>query len=312
MYLRKRRILIMKNVLLKRKILVAGLVVSLILSSVYVLGGCSCSDKKSDGSNSLTKAITESTLNIEDFPWSVDLSKINKKDVYAFSLTNNSKYELLGAEINYKTKPGLTPEQLSVFDDFVSKRADFFKDGQTAADVILRGFGETYIGKGASVSNIPVALGVGNYSWYDIPTKEQFDLMEPNELVIVVVGNDDVAYSAYYNYADKKWRIDSRTVKLNKWPDSELAKLIPEPKEYTYKTSNSDEDDVYADVYGVNEEYYNSYIEKLKEKGFTEDIKEKTYSDSDASWEAKDKNGNEIELKYYNEKHKLDIHLEKK
>ena len=301
----------MKNVLLKRKVISVGLVITLMLSFVFVLSGCKCSNGKSGDASSITQAITENSLNIDDFIWNVEQTKKSGKDIYTFSLTNNSKYELLGAEINYKTKAGLTPEQLSLFDDFKAKHESYFKDGQTTADVTLIGKKETYIPTSGSANGIPVTIGVGNYSWYDSPTKEQFDLMEPNELVLIVVGSDDVAYPAYYSFADKKWKIDSKTVKLNNWPDSELAKLIPEPKDYNYKMTLAYEDHIAADVYGVTDEYFKSYVEQLKEKGFTEDIDEYN-SDSYSRWEAKDKNGNKVSLEYHNDTHILRIHLDSK
>ena len=282
----------------------------LLMASTLLMTGCSCSGKSSPV-GALSSELKDSNLDINDFDWKVDLAKISGKDVYALSLTNNSKYELLGAEIDYKTKAGLSPEQLSVYNDFYNKHATSFKDGKSTADVILKGFEETYIAPGASVSNIPLAIGVGTTSWYDTPSKEQFELMEPSELVLVVVSGD-TAYPVYYSFSDQKWRIDAKTTKLNEWPDTEYAKLIPKPSDYTYKVNNYESlGSMNVDVYGVKEENYKEYIEQLKNKGFTEDVKEESMS-SRSTWEAKDKNGNEVEVELYPDKCKMKIELDSK
>lgn len=297
-----------------KKVLVFVLCICLAVSFT----ACSCSlggvgDASKNLTSNMGSSALQNSLDINDFVWNVDLAKISGKEVYALNLTNNSKYELLGCQIDYKVKDGVTPEQLSVYNDFMTKHASYIKDGQTTNDIILRGFDEAYIpAKGGTVSNIPLAIGIDDKTWREPPSKEQYELMEPKELMVCVVGSDDKLYMAYYDIKDQTWKIDANTVELNKWPDMEIAKLVPELKDHTFKSSKYESlNSCTIDAYGVSEEEYKAYIEKVKEKGFTQDIDEDNYKTS-SSWEAKDANGNEVEIKYYKDIQKLSIKIEGK
>lgn len=298
----------MKSKVLRRRVLLVSLVMTLLLSTVLVLGGCGCSKDNSniESSNASETSSLQKKLDIKDFVWNVGQGKKNGKDVYVFNLTNNSKYDLLGVDIKYKTKSGLTPEQLSVFDGFMSKHASYIKEGQTTADVNLQGKDEAYVPSKGAVENVLVALGIGDSSWRESPTTQQFDLMEPSELQLAVVDGD-ILYFAYYDFTSQTWKIDSKTVELNKWPSSEIGKIIPKIEGHVFRSMSYDSiGTIDIDVYNVTTEEYNEYVSKLKSNGFTEEIKENDYSSS-LTWEAKDKDGNSVKLDYKKEKKQLDI-----
>lgn len=290
----------------KRRTVLIGLVTTLVISSLFVFGGCGKSSSNNKNSNASGASSLQKKLDINEFEWSVGQTKKNGKDIYAFSLTNNSKYELLAVDIKYKTKNGLTQEQLAVFDSFLQKHSTYVKDGQTTADVNMQGKKEVYLAPKDMVENIPVALGIGDSYWYDSPTTQQFELMEPSELQLAVVDGDTL-YFAYYDFPSQTWKMDSKTVELNNWPSNEVGKKVPKLDGHVFKSDSYDVlNKIKIDVYNVTTDEFNEYINKLKESGFTEEIKEKEYS-SILEWEAKDKEGNFVELDYDKENRKLNI-----
>lgn len=79
-----------------------------------------------------------------------------------------------------------------------------------------------------------------------------------------------------------------------KWPDSEIAKLLPVPKsnfgEIEHETSSS----FHIYVGKTTKEDFNAYVDSCKEKGFTSD-----YSSSDNSYSADNTEGYHLSLDYY-------------
>ena len=85
------------------------------------------------------------------------------------------------------------------------------------------------------------------------------------------------------------------------WPSSGLATLLPEP-DAEYGHVMETEGCVFIDVDEFSADQYAAYIKECKEKGFTEEIKE----ESD-SFEAYNKNGEKVEIKYYSSRESMSI-----
>lgn len=79
------------------------------------------------------------------------------------------------------------------------------------------------------------------------------------------------------------------------WPDNTATKMIPKPKSIVGKITFESEDSLMADIANTSDEDYDSYVEKCKKRGYTEDY---TMMDDDSSktYGAKNKNGYEILL----------------
>lgn len=77
------------------------------------------------------------------------------------------------------------------------------------------------------------------------------------------------------------------------WPKSKLAKSLPVP-EKLYGMINWDEsDNLDVDIANVSEEEFNAYIDRCIEAGYNVD-----YSRDKDSFSAKDKDGNELDIRY--------------
>lgn len=287
-----------------KKIMIMALCVSMLVAFTACGSGGSGGEAEEPSGNSGggTTGLKTSDLNIEDFDWAVDEAKIEGTDCYVLTLTNNSKYDLLGVQIQYEPKDDVTEEQLSTFDGFMKEHEDYVDEGQTTADVMLRGDSKTYVAPGETASNVALAIGIGDYTWYDIPDEDQFELMEPEELAIGVIKEDKL-YIAYYDIPDQKWKIDAETADLNKWPEVKVASIVPKPdaKAFT-STSYNNIDTIDVDVYGASKEDFETYVDRLKEAGFTKDeLKDDNY------YSAEDEKGNSVTVDYNEHSQSYDI-----
>lgn len=79
-----------------------------------------------------------------------------------------------------------------------------------------------------------------------------------------------------------------------KWPDSEIAKLLPVPESNTGKIEHETSSSFHIYVGKITKEDFNTYVDSCKEKGFTSD-----YSSSDDSYSADNTDGYHISLDYY-------------
>lgn len=248
-------------------------IVSFFIAFVLIICLTACGSKTEGGSNSgiFSKSLSASDLNIDDFVWKTE--KINNNygsTVYALSLTNNSKYDLIGVDFTYKVKDDVTDSQLDIYSDFMKDHDGYIDEDDSPKNVNLRTSKNIMVLKGETVSELSFAIGYENYYWYDHPTDEQFNLMEPKELQIGVV-NDGVLYVAYYDFVTKTWKIDDKKVEIDKWPETELSKLVVKPNSPHIVVNENSSDRFKFYAYNFDEDSFKEYYEKIKESGFVDD-----------------------------------------
>lgn len=291
---------------MKKKIL------SILMLVVIILCLTACGDNQSDNKQSIfSKELKTSDLSIEDFNIETGKTKKYGIEYYVATFTNNSKYPVLSFQIDYEPKDDVTETQLSVYNDFMKEHYDWIESDDLTG-VILRASGEKLVENGSSIGKTNITIGYDTYSWYDSPSKEQFDLMEPKELQIGIIGENDVLYIAYYDYNEKEWLIDEESKQLNEWPKVENAKKVIKPEcKYTLLDSAiDDEEEIYFDCYGINKEKFKTYIKTLQDAGYEVKDIEESYSSYYDSVETSD--GYELTLDCDYEKEKLSIELSKK
>lgn len=291
---------------MKKKIL------SILMLVVIILCLTACGDNQSDNKQSIfSKELKTSDLSIEDFNIEIGKTKKYGIEYYVATFTNNSKYPVVSFQIDYEPKDDVTETQLSVYNDFMKEHYDWIESDDLTG-VILRASGEKLVENGSSIGKTNITIGYDTYSWYDSPSKEQFDLMEPKELQIGIIGENDVLYIAYYDYNEKEWLIDEESKQLNEWPKVEIAKKVIKPEcKYTLLDSAiDDEEKIYFDCYGINKEKFKTYIKTLQDAGYEVKDIEESYSSYYDSVETSD--GYELTLDCDYEKEKLSIELSKK
>ncbi len=288
-------------------------IVSLILVVVFCLTLCACGTNNSndhDGGNNsnvgigVKKNVLEaSDLSIDDFEWKTSRTKYNGVDCYSFSLTNNSDYDIIAVEFTYKIKDDVNDSDLAVYDEFMKAHEGYIEKDDSSRDVILKGSKNSLIEKGEELTNLIFTVGFKNWAWYDFPTEEQFELMEPKEMEIGVVGKDNILYIAYYDFEDNSWILDENTKSVDTWSEKEIAKKISKPSEGHHIVITDDENKFQVYSYGVNTDEYSQYIENLRTSGFKEE------SNSSSHFEGKNDDGYTVELWYDSEEERVSISI---
>jgi len=265
---------------------------------VILLGIAGCGEQ---GGFSFNEGLKTKDLSIEDFNWETKQTRIDGEKIYAMSITNNSKYDILGAEIYYELKSSVTKEELNLFDDFMSDHADWFDEDETKEDITLIGSRNKLIKKGETLDQIILYIAMDTTYWYDTPSKKQFDLMKPDELQLAVIGKDNKVYIVYYDFEDKEWSIDETTKQLNVWAKNDLANKVVKPT-CDYYVLTSDIDDEYEldfVCYGSTKEYFKQYAEEIRDAGF--DIDAPGKDDYKTYYNAENKDGDSISITYNKE-----------
>lgn len=295
---------------MKKTILI--LCTALLCVLCVMLQGCSANNNpgNNDGGNDISigskkNVLKASDLSIEDFEWETNRTKYNGADCYSFSLTNNSEYDIIAVEFTYKVKDDVNDSDLVVYDEFMKDHDGYIEEDDSPKDVILRGSKNALVAKGEQLTGLRFTVGFQNWSWYDYPTDEQFDLMEPKEMQIGVIGKDNILYIAYYDFKDEAWLLDENTKPVDTWSEKEIAKKISKPNEEHHVVTTDDEDEFNVYSYGIKVDEYNRYVESLKTAGFEEE------SNSSSYFEGKDANGYVVELWYYSDEERLSIGIEK-
>lgn len=267
-----------------------------ILCMMCVLGMSGCGNNKSSkgSKGSTNEEFGKQDLSIKDFEWETEKTYIDGEKCYAMTLTNNSDYDIIGVEIDYKVKSSASDDDLKAFDDFMEEHGDWFDEDDTKHDITLIGTREKLVKKGEKINQVALAIGMDTRYWYNIPNETQFNLMEPKTLQLGVIDNQKVLHLAYYDFGEKTWTLDETTKKVKSWPKNDLAQKIPEPNsDYYVVTSDDDSEDIDFTIYGTTKDYYKEYLKQVKDAGFTEDDGE-----SDTYYSAKDKDGNSISVSY--------------
>lgn len=277
-----------------------------------MLQGCSTNNNPNDneGGNNINivgknNTLKASDLSIDDYKWETNRTKYNGTDCYSFSLTNNSDYDVIAVEFTYKVKDDINESDLVVYDEFMKSHDGYIEEEDSPIDVILRGSKNALVAKGEQLTGLRFTVGFQNWSWYDYPTAEQFELMEPKEMQIGVIGKDNVLYIAYYDFEDDSWLLDENTTPVDTWSEKEIVKKISKPTEGHHIVTKDNEDAFNAYSYGITLDEYNRYVESLKFAGFEEESYSSSY------FKGKDATGYIVYLSYYGEEERLSIRLEK-
>lgn len=260
------------------------------------------------GYSILSKELKASDLSIEDFKWETNSSKCNSLDCYVLSLTNNSKYDIIGVDFSYKVKDDVTNDELLVYEDFMKKHDSIIDEEDTAKDVTLRTNKNVLVKKGEQITGLGLTIGFQDLFWYDYPTEAQFKLMEPKELQIGIVSGKKL-YIAYYNFQSKTWKLDENQVDVDIWAKEKIGKTLNKPNVEHFMVIYDEEDIFKAYAYGATKETYKKYVEELKNEGFKEDDEYSSISTS--RFEGTNTDENTVEVWYYESEQRMIISIYK-
>ena len=276
-----------------------------IVLCVSFAGLCGCTKEGGGIVGGGNKKLKASDLSIADFEWQTVPAKHNGYDCYSFSMVNNSNYDIISVEFTYKVKDAVSESELGVYDEFMSDHDGYIKENDSPKNVILRGSKDTLVLKGEELTGLRFAVGYKNWVWYDYPTAEQFALMEPKEMVIGVVGPNNVCYIAYYSFENKSWVLDENTAPVDTWSTKEIAQRLTKPEEAHHIVMKDEDDAFKVYSYGITADEYNRYVQVVKDLGFEEERASSAY------FRGKDIQGYTVQLDYDKEEERLNIYIKK-
>ncbi|MDY6063150.1 MAG: hypothetical protein SPI53_05120 [Erysipelotrichaceae bacterium] len=265
----------------------------MLLSLALLLQLVACSNVKVKNNASATKE----QLSIDDFKFDIVKTFKNEKMYSAISLTNNSKYDLLGYGIEYGLKNDAPEKELSVYDE-IAKELKLEKKNfvfSSSVDPF------TLIESGKSYESL---LGLKGYMIS--LSAEQIQLLSPSFLAMILVGEDSKLYTAFYSFKDKLWSLNEDHRELNAISKIEKYKNIKFPKEKFHIIENEGLSYYHFISFGVGENDYDDYLNELRTAGFKDDY---AYSSYDLN--LKNSKGNTFRLEYdkKNKQLKVDVYI---
>lgn len=260
---------------------------------------------KSDTPAKSRGTLTAGDLDISQFPWEVSQGIYQGERIYALHVDNDSPYPLIGVQLDYCVKDGITDAELALFDGFRAEHDSFIEEDDDGHELILRGERLGYAAPGGALDGIGIAIGFGRYAWYDVPNEEQFSVMQPDILTLALVGKDDRVYAAYYDCKSGKWSVEDSGSECNNWFETELSALAEKPECDLYRVTSGKTSSYFSfDAYGLPDGYYDTYVDKLKTLGFSVDP-----SEYDDWYRAKNADGYTVSLDFDRDADSLSLTL---
>lgn len=236
-------------------------VLCLSITMLFGLTGCSGNETVSEFDS---ESSDNSAIHIEEIDWNVAESILDGERMVSFSYTNNSKYTILGIELQFKQKEGITAEQLAIFDN-IKKEYELTDD--EIANIYISGCNNKCADPGETVSASPCYIE-DIYTY--VENIDQYEIMEPDIMTIYFIGNDGKGYTIYYDFKSQTYSESSLGGQnLQEWSDSELSKLLPKPVAPELKIDIDDENLFMFNVHGFTIDEYGAYIEEVTAKGFS-------------------------------------------
>lgn len=243
-------------------------------------------------------------IKIEELDWSIAESVLDGERFISFNYTNNSKYTVLDMEIRFKLKEGLTPEDMTPFAEL---KADREWTDEELMEVYIEGVNQKCAAPGETVADSPCYI---NGTGTQVETMAQVDLMEPEMASIAIIGDDGLGYAVFYDFMTKAYgESSSGGHDLHEWSDSELSSLIPKAEFTAVSVTTDEEDRFYFRAYDASREAYKSYVEAVKEKGFTQI--EFEGDGAYPSYRARNGDGIEVDISYNPMREEMGGSLEK-
>ncbi|GEM_PF-5833808 len=267
---------------------------------IFVFSGCEFLETLGVKNTSNLSNIMKN-IDIKDFSWKT--SKSDGADICNLSFINNSKYDVLSFTLVSKAKSNTS--------------ANNYYTGAWSGDM--------YIPSNTSSKEIPVTISQSEdsvlYAATEYATEEQFSQTSPKELTMFIVDDDNYLYYAVYNYEAEKWSIRDDMLVINAWPQEGISKSLPQITDKMVKSNDVSNGIWTATIYEVNNEEYKSYIQKVKEQGYSKVVEEREASTNnsgdsihniDKVFNAYNSNGDYLTVTYNSKTNVLNITIQSK
>lgn len=250
----------------------------ILISAVIVFCFAACGSGGSNGEKgSGAGSGILNDISIKDIEWNVDEGIVDGERFILLDYTNHTKFTIVGFELQFKAKKGITDEEKDQFYNDLIDRLDIdtndseeMEDLEEVKKVPIAMHAESEIvtkaGESASAVNLEYYDG-----YYDVTDIDHYSLVVPDIATIKYI-DDSVVKTVYYDFSSGKYSTENNTEVAFYWTDNGLEKIIPKPEaDYVIECGRDDSDCFMFEVYGWSLDQFNAYVDSCKEKGFTVD-----------------------------------------
>lgn len=260
------------------------LVITVVMTAVFILSGCGGSG--SSGSTKTSHTAITPKINVDDIDWKVESGIYQGEHMPLLSFTNNTNCDIVSLEIDYVTDSDVSDDDLKSNAAIRNKAKDMEHD---ISETTVEASAEKYVPEGESAEGFPVNFdGTIEYLTDNFAMK----FFKPDKMSVGYISGKKL-YMAYYDFNDKKTSYDSKSINVGSWSDSSLAKTVEEPDSDIFVVSEDSEDSFNASVYDYSSDDFKSYADACREKGYTKNV-----SDYDDWFSAENKDGKSLDLTY--------------
>lgn len=243
-------------------------------------------ESKAESTSNIENDDSKFIFNIDDLSWKLEHIYYDSEDIVGLSYMNNSPYSIFHFELEMHVKKDLSKDQLK----------DLKEITDDPDPIVIASCNKFTRSKNMAIE------GTCKFKYGDYLKKtEQLDFFDITSLNLNVIGNDGLIHNICYDFKTKKINELEDPEKTYQWSDCQLAKLLPKPN-YDFviireNIQNSNKSFFGFEILDAVSTYkMEDYIDKCKEVGFTNDVRE-----SNEYYRAKNKNGYELKITYYDD-----------
>lgn len=208
-----------------KKILSFMLALTLAMTMGITLTGCGGSSgfgEEAAGGDDVKASSGKPSVDLSQIDWTVESGVIDGNHVVTFGYTNNTDYEVVDFDLEFKVKDDVTNEQLEGYSELKEKASDMDHD---IGEITISAITHKCVAPGASIDGCACNLD-GTIEYYT--DFDSYEVFEP-DIMTAVIASGDKLYVAYYDFASGKTTLDSDTADAYTWSNSALAKAVPKP-----------------------------------------------------------------------------------
>ena len=287
------------------------LMICILMMTIFLLAGCgSGGGGSSDTAKPEDKAVSGGgtpAFDLSQIDWNVESGIVDGNRVVTFGYTNNTDYEVVDFDLEFKVKGDVTSDQLEQYGELKEKAENMEHD---ISEITFQCMTSKCVAPGETLDGQPCGLDgtIEYYTDYD-----SYECFEP-DMMTVVLSDGKKVYSAYYDFSSQKTTVDEDVMDAYTWSDSALAKAVPKPDVRYLTISYEGEDSLYARAFGVSRDACGEYIDACKAMGFDQNIDdsdEKYGASGTRYFNADNGNGIKVDVDYYPSDDEMQISVDR-
>ena len=273
-----------------------------VASEVVASSEATASSEAAGSSDNIDSGSGESDLpkgiSMDDLVWVAEGGIWEGNRFLLLSLENRSPYTVLNFKITFQEKSGLSEEQKTEYFTDMKEELRIDENDPDSMDLFVRMKKEKITISG----EIKQLLHTGESAEavrciypnrYDYVQKGyQIELVDPDIATVRYLDGDQIC-TVYYDFANKKYTKENKTIPAVSWAVKGAKDMLPQPEAEVILVDDDSNDSFSCDIYGQTEEQYIAYVEACKAAGFN-----KYLIEYDDYFSADNADGNDLTVSY--------------